>query len=149
MSKIYSALKKKIDSKKAKICIVGLGYVGLPIALEFAKKGFSVYGYDTKKSRMDGLKKGKSHIDDIKDKDIKKLVGIRFHPTHKIEVLNILLSLTDRKIKIMKDPARFRPNDIPVLIGDSSKLRKITGWRPEISLKETLKDLLEYWRNNV
>ena len=65
------------------------------------------------------------------------------------KVLNVLLSLTDRKIKIMKDPARFRPNDIPVLIGDSSKLRKITGWKPEIPLEKTLKDLLEYWRNNV
>ena len=65
------------------------------------------------------------------------------------EVLNVLLSLTDRRIKIMKDLARFRPNDIPVLIGDSSKLRKITGWKPEIPLEKTLKDLLEYWRNNV
>ena len=88
MSKTYSALKKLIDSKKAKICVVGLGYVGLPIAVEFSKKGFFVFGYDTKKSRVDGLKKGKSHIDDIEDKDIKKIVGKKFHPTYKAEVLN-------------------------------------------------------------
>ena len=65
------------------------------------------------------------------------------------EVLNILLSFTDCNIKVEKDPARFRPNDIPVFIGDSSKLRRITSWKPEIPMEKTLKDLLGYWRNNV
>ncbi|MBL7132323.1 MAG: nucleotide sugar dehydrogenase, partial [Candidatus Omnitrophica bacterium] len=59
-----------------------------PIAVEFSKKGFFVYGYDTKESRIEGLKKGKSHIDDIKDKDIKSVIKKGFNPTYNAKVLN-------------------------------------------------------------
>ena len=40
----------------------------------------------------------------------------------------------------------MRPSDIPVLQGDYSKFKLKTGWEPKIPLKETLKDILEYWR---
>ncbi|HDP69322.1 MAG TPA: SDR family oxidoreductase [Actinobacteria bacterium] len=65
------------------------------------------------------------------------------------EMLDILLSLTDIKIKVEQDPARMRPSDVPVLIGDSSKFREKTGWQPEISFEKTLKDTLDYWRERV
>jgi GDP-4-dehydro-6-deoxy-D-mannose reductase len=65
------------------------------------------------------------------------------------EVLNILLGLTKKKIKIKQDAGRLRPSDVPVLLGDSSKFRKITGWRPEIPFEKTLEDLLNYWRHKV
>jgi GDP-4-dehydro-6-deoxy-D-mannose reductase len=44
------------------------------------------------------------------------------------------------------DPARYRPNDTPLLLGDPSRLRDELGWTPEIPLDQTLDDLLEYWR---
>ena len=65
------------------------------------------------------------------------------------EILDILLSFTDKIIKVEKDIKRFRPNDVPVFIGDSSKLKEISGWKPEIPIEKTLKDILEYWRENV
>ena len=62
------------------------------------------------------------------------------------ELLNHLLELSSGKVEIMKDPKRMRPSDNPILQGDSSKFRKNIGWKPEIILDTTLKDILEYWR---
>ena len=62
------------------------------------------------------------------------------------EVLDMLLKMTDKDIKIEKDPARDRPSDVPILLGDNSKFIKQTGWKPEIPFEKTLKDLLDYWR---
>jgi UDP-N-acetyl-D-glucosamine dehydrogenase len=67
-------LKKLINAKKARICVVGLGYVGLPIAVEFAKRGFSVYGFDTKAERVKKLKDDSSYISDISSAAIKSLI---------------------------------------------------------------------------
>jgi len=47
------------------------------------------------------------------------------------------------------DPARYRPNDTPLLLGDPTRLREELGWRPEISIEKTLDDLLEYWRTRT
>jgi len=61
-------------------------------------------------------------------------------------LLNHLLELSSRKVEIMKDPKKMRPSDNPILQGDSSKFRRRSGWKPEILLDKTLKDILEYWR---
>jgi len=50
------SLRSKIEDKTAKICIVGLGYVGLPLATEFAKRGFKVTGFDTSREKVEVLK---------------------------------------------------------------------------------------------
>ncbi len=65
------------------------------------------------------------------------------------DVLKILLSLSQIKIKIKKDPSRIRPSDVPLLLGDNSKFKKLTGWKPQIPFKQTLEDLLNYWRQKV
>lgn len=65
------------------------------------------------------------------------------------QALRILLSLSKKKIEIKEDPKRLRPSDVMVLIGDSTKFRKQTGWKPKISFPETMKDLLNYWRQRV
>ncbi|MEA2036729.1 MAG: GDP-mannose 4,6-dehydratase [Nanoarchaeota archaeon] len=65
------------------------------------------------------------------------------------EVLEMLLKMTDKDIKIEEDPERMRPSDVEVLIGDNSKFKKQTGWKPEISFEKTLKDLLDYWREII
>jgi len=66
--------------------------------------------------------------------------------THIKGLLNHLLELSSRKVEIIKDPKRMRPSDNPILQGDSSKFRRRSGWKPEIPLDKTLKDVLEYWR---
>jgi GDP-4-dehydro-6-deoxy-D-mannose reductase len=66
------------------------------------------------------------------------------------DVLAMLLSLsTRREIRVETDPQRLRPSDVPVLIGDSSKFRALTGWQPTIPFEQTVRDSLEYWRSRV
>lgn len=65
------------------------------------------------------------------------------------EILNILLSYSSKKIKVEVDPQKKRKADISCLLGDNSKIKKETSWKPEIPLRETLHDLLEYWRKRV
>jgi len=65
------------------------------------------------------------------------------------DILDRLLALSSARVEIAEDPARARPSDLPVLSGDSSKFRMMTGWSPEIPLDTTLNDLLDYWRRKV
>lgn len=62
------------------------------------------------------------------------------------EVLDLLLSMTDRKIEVRQDPARLRPSDVPMLLGDATKFVNVTGWQPTIPFEQTLRDMLDYWR---
>lgn len=63
------------------------------------------------------------------------------------EILDMLISLSSVQISIETDPARLRPSDIPEIVSDNTKITSLTGWKPEISLEQTLKDTLDYWRN--
>lgn len=65
------------------------------------------------------------------------------------EVLDILLGYTNKKIEIKLDEERLRPSDVMLLIGDSTKFREKTKWKPEIPFEQTLKDLLDWWRERV
>jgi GDP-4-dehydro-6-deoxy-D-mannose reductase len=62
------------------------------------------------------------------------------------DLLDKLLAHARVPIKVRVDPARYRPNDIPLLLGDPTRLTTELGWLPEISLDQTLEDLLGYWR---
>ena len=65
------------------------------------------------------------------------------------EMLDVLLSLTRRRIEIRQDPSRLRPSDVKILWADPSKFQRQTGWRPEIPFEQTMRDLLDYWRERV
>jgi GDP-mannose 4,6-dehydratase len=66
------------------------------------------------------------------------------------EMLNFLLSLSKvKKIKIKKDLSRLRPIDADLQIPNTIKFQKATGWKPKISFKKTMNDLLNYWRKRV
>jgi GDP-D-mannose dehydratase len=67
------------------------------------------------------------------------------------EILDALLALSPRKndINIEVDPARLRPIDADLQVPDTKKFTVQTGWRPEIGFAETMRDLLEYWREEV
>jgi GDP-4-dehydro-6-deoxy-D-mannose reductase len=62
------------------------------------------------------------------------------------ELLDLLLVRARVPLRVKVDPARYRPNDTPLLLGDASRLRDELGWSPRIPLEQTLDDLLEYWR---
>ncbi|MBV9787758.1 MAG: GDP-mannose 4,6-dehydratase [Chloroflexi bacterium] len=52
-------------------------------------------------------------------------------------------------VEIRVDPARLRPSDEPLLMGDNSKLRAATGWQPEIGMNQIVAELLDYWRARI
>lgn len=68
-------LRKKIADREIMAGVVGLGYVGLPLAVEIAKAGFKTIGFDVKKEKVDSVNNGLNYIGDVADTDLKKLVG--------------------------------------------------------------------------
>ena len=69
------SLKARIENKKAHIGVIGLGYVGLPLAVEFAKTGFPVTGIDIDESKVAGINVGENYIPDITDDTLQTLVS--------------------------------------------------------------------------
>jgi UDP-N-acetyl-D-glucosamine dehydrogenase len=69
------ALLRKIQDRSAIIAVVGLGYVGLPLAVEFAKEGFKVIGFDISSRVVDVLNSGSSHIQDVDSAEVADLVS--------------------------------------------------------------------------
>jgi GDP-4-dehydro-6-deoxy-D-mannose reductase len=65
---------------------------------------------------------------------------------HIREMLELVLSFSRVEVRTEVDPARLRPSDVEILIGDSSKFRADTGWEPKIPFEQTVRDLLDYWR---
>ena len=66
------AFRTRIVNKKARIAVVGLGYVGLPLAIEFAKKGLNVLGIEIDKDRLQHIKNKESYILDVSDRQLRK-----------------------------------------------------------------------------
>ena len=64
-------------------------------------------------------------------------------------ILDALVSRSHVPVRIEVDPARLRPNDVPVIAGDYSRLTAATGWRPEVPFDRMMDDLLSYWRARV
>ena len=71
---MINTILKKIENKKLNIGIIGLGYVGLPLAVEFARAGFKVCGLDMNKTKVKKINQGLNYIPDIDNKIFKKLV---------------------------------------------------------------------------
>ncbi|GAG12474.1 unnamed protein product, partial [marine sediment metagenome] len=70
-------LKRKIRTKKAKIAVIGLGYVGLPLAMTFARKGFKVIGIDISEDRIKKITRGISYISDVSNKKLGELLRLK------------------------------------------------------------------------
>jgi GDP-4-dehydro-6-deoxy-D-mannose reductase len=62
-------------------------------------------------------------------------------------LVELLTSKARVPVAIEQDPARFRPNDTPLVLGDRGRLQRDTGWAPQIPLGQTAEDLLGYWRS--
>ena len=67
-------LKNKIENRDAQIGVIGLGYVGLPLAMEFVRAGFHVTGIDVDQEKVKKLNRGENYIQDIKDESVKNAV---------------------------------------------------------------------------
>ena len=71
--KTKDALIKKLQEKKAKIGVLGMGYVGMPLAVVFAEKGFTVLGIDPDTRKLETFKKGISYIRDVPSETVNRL----------------------------------------------------------------------------
>jgi UDP-N-acetyl-D-glucosamine dehydrogenase len=86
-----TALEEKIRSRTARVGVIGLGYVGLPLAMEFAKAGFSVTGIDIQPSKVSQLNRGESYVQDVPMDTVKKWVsGGKFRATSDFSVISDL-----------------------------------------------------------
>jgi len=70
----HQQLLERIAGRKAHIGVIGLGYVGLPLAVEFARQGFSVTGFDVDESKTGQINAGKSYIPDVSEKELAEVV---------------------------------------------------------------------------
>jgi UDP-N-acetyl-D-glucosamine dehydrogenase len=106
LSAAAEQLSEKIANKTARVGIIGLGYVGLPLAVEFAKAGFSVTGIDLVESKVARIMAGDSYIQDINPADIATLVEAGklrattdFSVVAELDTINICVPTPLRKTK--------------------------------------------------
>lgn len=65
------------------------------------------------------------------------------------QVLDLLLRMSDAEIEVVQDATRLRLTDVPVIVSDCSRFRQQTGWRAMVTLEDSLRDILDYWRDRV
>ena len=99
-------LEQKITNHSAKVGVIGLGYVGLPLAVEFSRVGFQVIGIDIDRERIKAIKDRRSYVLDVTDKDLKDAVkkrGLRvtsdFSVLKKLDTVSICVPTPLRKTK--------------------------------------------------
>jgi UDP-N-acetyl-D-glucosamine dehydrogenase len=99
-------LSQKIVSREARVGVVGLGYVGLPLAVEYAKEGFHVFGIDLNSSKTDSVNAGKSYVGDVHEQELASLVKegklratTDFSVISELDTVNICVPTPLRKTK--------------------------------------------------
>lgn len=65
------------------------------------------------------------------------------------KILDMIISLSEKEIRVEIDPNKIRPVDVPIIEADITKLHELTGWEPKIELEQTIRDTLDYWRKHV
>jgi len=65
------------------------------------------------------------------------------------QLLDLLLQETRVPVTVEPDPQRLRPSDVPEFYGDAGRLRQAIGWQPQIPLQQTLRDVMQYWRERL
>lgn len=101
-------LQNKIETRQARIGVLGLGYVGLPLAVEFAKAGFSVEGFEVDPGRIRTLMAGESYIADVKTSDVASIMEKkRFNPTtnfSRLGLVDVIIICVPTPLSKAKDP---------------------------------------------
>ena len=102
----FEQLTNKIKNKTARVGVVGLGYVGLPLAVEYANEGYSVTGIDLQASKVDQINKGISYIQDVPTSVVERVVAAKklraaadFSVVAELDTINICVPTPLRKTK--------------------------------------------------
>jgi UDP-N-acetyl-D-glucosamine dehydrogenase len=114
-------LAELIKSKKAKIGIIGMGYVGLPLARLFSRRGFKVIGFDIDKQKVLLLNSGKSYIKHIPSKDIQEMLGYNFTSTtefRRLKEIDVIIICVPTPLTHMKEP------DMSFIINTANEIAK-------------------------
>ena len=112
-------LIEKLRSKRAVIGIVGLGYVGLPLALRFCEVGYKVIGLDIDPTKIDILARGESYIEHIEPQRIANVIGLYFEPTSDFAQA----SCVDALILCVPTPLnKYREPDLSFVVGTLESL---------------------------
>ena len=122
---MFNNLKLKIHNNQEKIGIIGLGYVGLPLAVSFAEAGVEVLGFDKSKSKIDKINNGENYIKDIRDVTLREVVDkVKLSATSDFRRLNecdAILICVPTPLDVFKKPDMSFINDACVEIGDNMK----------------------------
>jgi UDP-N-acetyl-D-glucosamine dehydrogenase len=115
-------LRTKLQERNATAAVIGLGYVGLPLALEIASAGFNVVGIDLDQSKIDKLKRGSSYIGDVSDEAIAGAIKTgRFTPTFDFGALR---DVDTASICVPTPLSKSRDPDISFILAVTGKIRK-------------------------
>ncbi|NOU99426.1 nucleotide sugar dehydrogenase [Paenibacillus planticolens] len=105
---VYNNLKVKFLEKTAKVGVIGLGYVGLPLCMEMVKGGFTVYGIDLDFRKVQSLQNGESYIQDVPSEEVLKAIESgRFNPTddyHTVQKLDAISICVPTPLSENQDP---------------------------------------------
>ncbi len=127
---------QKEKKRKQKTGIVGLGYVGLPLAVEFCKQGFDVYGVDKAKEKVDLLRKGQTYIGDVSDADLQECLSTgRFHVSTDYSILTMVQAISvcvPTPLRKTKDP------DMSYVVDAAENIAKILQPGQVIILESTV-----------
>lgn len=128
-------LLKKAYKKNIKIAVIGLGYVGLPLAVEFALNGFSVLGVDTDKRKLNKIKNGVSYIEDVFDTILKKLVKTKHLLTtndySKLAEVDVIIICVPTPMRKSKEP------DVSYVIKATKQIARYIKQKQLIVLEST------------
>jgi UDP-N-acetyl-D-glucosamine dehydrogenase len=115
-------MKKLIESRKATAAVIGLGYVGLPLAMEMLGAGFNVIGIDLDRNKIAALKEGKSYIRDVDEQIISDAISSgRFFPTSDFSNLAKADSVS---ICVPTPLSKSRDPDISFILAATEEIRK-------------------------
>ncbi len=129
------SLEAKIRDKTARIGIIGLGYVGLPLAVEYAEKGFTTCGFDVDRSKVDKLNRGENYIIDIPDEQLARVVK-----SGKFRAFDTFGHVGECDVVYICVPTPFTPNkdpDISYIEAATDEIRKRLRIGQLVILKST------------
>lgn len=134
-SPLAEALKAKVRDHFALVAVLGLGYVGLPLAVEKAKVGFRVIGFDTNAERVSRINSGDSYIKDVKDEDLQGMVAVgRLSATtdfSRLREADVIVICVPTPLTVTRDP------DISYIINSTRAVAKTIRPGQLISLEST------------
>ena len=128
---MYNRLKHKIKLKKFSVGIIGLGYVGLPLAIKYINKGIKVFGIDQDKAKIEKHKNGNSYIDSIKTNYFKKnpeRVSTKYSLLKKCDIIFICLPT----------PLKNKKPDLSYIFDCAKNLRPYINFGKLIILESTV-----------